>query len=124
MRTAQQLTIKGAHRLAQAKDTSLWRIRDRSMAPEFLPGDSVYVSPRLAPDTGDMVVARLANGPCLLRRYKASGKKAFALIPKDRRWPTIRVNSRSPGEVVGVVFLHSRKMRIDGKPRSAWSDAP
>ena len=35
-----------------------------------------------------------------------------------------RANAKSPGEVLGVAFMHSRKMRIDGKPRSAWSDAP
>lgn len=117
------LTQRSAERLAMAKDTSLWRIRDASMAPELLPGDSVYISPRLVPQSGDLVVARVASG-CLLGRYRARGRKAFELIPENKRWPTVRVNAKSPGEVLGVAFMHSRKMRIDGKPRSAWRDAP
>src|SRR5262249_15064359 len=119
--TTKDLTNKSAQRLAKAKDTSLWRACDGSMAPEFLPGDAVYVIPRLVPQTGDLVVARLADGSPLLGRYKARrGKKAFDLIPDDKRWPTVRVNAKAPGEVVGVAFLHSRKMRPGGQPRSEW----
>jgi SOS-response transcriptional repressor LexA len=119
------LTLKQAHRLACAEDTSAWKIRDGSTAPEFLPGDCVLINHRLTPQAGDLVVARLATGSCHLGRYKARReKKAFDLIPEDKRWPTIRINAKSPGEVLGVAFMHSRKMRIDGKPRSAWRDAP
>jgi SOS-response transcriptional repressor LexA len=123
-RTAQQLTIKQAQRLMMAKDTKRWRILDASMAPEFLPGDSVHVNPRLVPQRGDVVVARLANGSHLFGRYTARRGKAFDLIPEDKRRPVERINARSPGEVLGVAFMHTRKMRIDGEPRSAWSDAP
>jgi SOS-response transcriptional repressor LexA len=121
--TAQQLTLMQAQRLTEAKDTSRWRIRDGSMAPEFLPGDSVFVSPRLAPETGDLVLVRVTGG-CVMGRYRARGKKAFDLIPDDKRWPTVRVRAKSSGEVVGVAFLHSRRMRFGDQPRHTRSARP
>jgi hypothetical protein len=90
--TLAPLTDEGLERLATAKEIRFWRIRDASMAPEFLPGDSLYVSPRLVPETGDLVVARLADGSPLIGRYKAGGgKKAFDVVPADKRRPVERI---------------------------------
>jgi hypothetical protein len=102
--TIATLTDEDFDWLTSARDTRLWRILDASMAPDLLPGDAVYVSPRLAPLTGDLILARLADGSCLLRRYKARG--------------------RMPGEVVGVAFMDLRKMRPGGRPRSKWGTRP
>jgi hypothetical protein len=91
------------------------------MAPEFLPGDSLHTNPQLMPETGDLAVARRADGSLLIGHYKARrGKKDFALVPADKRRSTERFGAKS---LLGVAFLHTRKMRIDGKPRSAWRAA-
>ena len=122
--TVATLTDEDFDWLESARDTRLWRILDASMAPEFLPGDALYASLRLVPETGDLVVARLADGLPIIGRYKARrGRKAFDVIPADKRRPAARINAKSPGEVLGVAFMHRRKMQIDGKPRAAWSDA-
>jgi hypothetical protein len=108
--------------LDQARDTQRWRIVDASMAPEFLPGDSLHTNPQLVPETGDLAVARRADGSRLIGHYKARrGKKDFDLVPVDERRPTERFGAKS---LLGVAFMHTRKMRIDGKPRSAWRAAP
>jgi hypothetical protein len=82
-----------------------YRITDASLAPEFLPGDVVIVSPKWRPANGDMVLVRLTGGGYQFTPHKSRGKKA-------------------PGRVVGVMIAHQRKMRIDGKPRCMWKPHP
>ena len=109
--TAKKLTIatmtdEDFDWLVSARDTQLWRILDASMAPEFLPGDVLDVSLRVVPETGDLVVACLADGTAVMGSYKARrGKKAFDVIPADKRRPAARINAKSPGELLGVAFM-------------------
>lgn len=90
-------------------------IEDESMSPEFAPGDHVIVDPDVAPQAGDFVVARSADGDApALRLYRALerlGGEAAELVPLNAAWPTRQIDRRQPGRIVGTMVEHRRYRR-------------
>lgn len=105
--TARQL---GRHAFALVVD-------GESMLPDFRPGDLVVVDPDASVRPGDIVVAKLERDQAAtLKKYRSrgadgDGHPVFELMPLNDDYPTLLVNSASPGQVIGPVIEHRRKMR-------------
>ncbi len=88
-----------------------------SMTPEFNPGDKVIVDPNQAVFPGAFVVAKVesANG-ATLKKYRDRGVddqgiEQFDLVPLNEDFPTIRINARNPGSIIGVVIEKRKRYR-------------
>jgi SOS-response transcriptional repressor LexA len=89
-------------------------IADRSMAPEFQPGDRVIVDPEADPKPGDFVVAHVqGDSEAVLRKFRprataGAGKQDCELAPINPDWPTTYIKAESPGEIIGTVVERRR----------------
>lgn len=87
-----------------------------SMAPVFSPGDLVVVDPDRQPKPGDIVIAKLdREEAATLKKYRPrghddEGNEVFELVPLNEDWPTLRVDAKNPGRVIGVVVEHRRRL--------------
>jgi SOS-response transcriptional repressor LexA len=88
-----------------------------SMINEFQPGDKVIVDPSEAVHPGAFVVAKVQgiNG-ATLKKYRdrgadENGNEQFDLVPLNEDFSTIRVNSKNPGSIIGVVIEKRTRYR-------------
>lgn len=97
-------------------DAQALRVIDDAMAPDMVTGELIVMSPSVTPIRDDIVIAQINGGHPLLRRYiprgnDRLGQPVFDLISTAPDWPTITVNSSNPGNILGVVVSHVRKLR-------------
>jgi SOS-response transcriptional repressor LexA len=89
-------------------------IKDKTMAPDFQPGDRVIVDPEVSPDPGDFVVAHIqGEHEAILRKFRprgasAEGNRQCELVALNPDWPTAQINRDSPGSVIGTVVERRR----------------
>jgi SOS-response transcriptional repressor LexA len=92
-------------------------VEGESMIDEFYPGDIVIVDPEIAPRPGDYVVARLTKEETVtFRKYRPrgsdrSGRPVIELAPLNEDYPTIVMDGRRPGSVVGTMLEHRKYRR-------------
>lgn len=87
-------------------------IRDESMEPEFRAGEEIIIDPKLKPESDkDYVLARLASGEHLFRRYRARSATAYDLVPDNPEWETVSVTSRAPATILGTLIEHRKRRR-------------
>ncbi|MGT2444495.1 helix-turn-helix domain-containing protein [Ensifer adhaerens] len=85
------------------------RIEDRSMVPQFLPGDIVIVDSGVAPEPGAFVVAqKYPSKGGLVRKYQSRGEdeegRALAdLSPLNPDYPTDTIVVGKTGEITGFI---------------------
>jgi len=89
------------------------------MTPTLRPGDRLRVSYRRAPQTGEVVVARLADGTVAVkraaeRRTTASGRPAWWLLSDN---PDEGVDSRHRGPVPDEDVIAVTLARVWPRPR-------
>lgn len=91
-------------------------IEDDSMVDEFMPGEEIVIDPDVRPEgEDDFVLARLANGEHLFRRYRPRGKDgnsgAYDLVAENPHWKTVSVTAADAGTVriLGTMVEHRRK---------------
>lgn len=89
-------------------------VADESMVPDYAPSDIVIVQPGLEPMCGDDVVARLPDGPAVIRRFRDRGEdktgfRVFDLFSTDPNFITITVNLDNRVNILGVIIEHRRK---------------
>lgn len=91
------------------------KVEGNSMEPDFQPGDTIIVDPERAPRPGDLVVARIdAHNAATFKRYRvkaaAKGRMQVELVPLNPDWPTLSIDERNGGRLVGVVTDHIRRL--------------
>lgn len=92
-------------------------VRGDHMLPFFRPGDVIIIDPDAALRPGDIVLAKLEREELpTLGKYRArgddeNGAMAFELAPLNEDYPTVLVNARNPGEIIGPVLEHRRRLR-------------
>ena len=80
-----------------------------SMVPDIGPGDKVIVDPEVMPWPGAFVVAQIDDEPmATVKRYRDRGRDQdgnaiIELAASNPDYPTLRIDSRSPGRIVGTV---------------------
>jgi SOS-response transcriptional repressor LexA len=93
------------------------RVEGDSMSPEFRPGSIIIVDPGVAPNPGDMVVAKLdRDETATFKKFRPrgvgkGGKEVIELVPINPDWPTLVMDGGNPGRIIGTVVSHLRKMR-------------
>lgn len=90
------------------------QVPDESMDPFFKQGDFVFADKTLTPQTGGYVIARLASGFEVIRRYKeyqdpVLGENQKELVAESSFFPVIKF-SETPFEILGTIFEHKRFM--------------
>lgn len=96
---------------AAAAESVALQVNDNSMEPTFREGERVFIDPGINPQENDYVVARLASGEHLLRRYLLRRSGAFDLVAENPDFQTLTVNSAVRAEIVGVVVEHHRNLK-------------
>ena len=92
-------------------------IRDESMAPEFREGDRIIVDPEVTPQPGDFVIAKLdRDGEATFKKFRergadADGATRIELVPLNPDWPTLAINTETPGRIIGTMVEHRRYRR-------------
>ncbi|WP_208179103.1 LexA family transcriptional regulator [Sinorhizobium medicae] len=90
------------------------RIEDRSMAPNFLPGDIIIVDAGIKPEPGNFVVGQAyPTKGGVFRKYRlkgtdADGKEVVDLVPLNSDFPTTTITVTSTGEITGCLREHRR----------------
>lgn len=85
--------------------------------PSFRVGDLIIVDPTVAPNPGEFVIARLHEdnetlfAQYHLRRERESGQKFVELAPLNPAFPTIVMDWRHPGQIIGTMIEHRRYWR-------------
>lgn len=90
-------------------------IKGDSMLPEFKPGDRVIIDPNIAPQPGDLVVAKNGDNEATFKKYRPrgigpDGIEVFELVPLNDDYPTIRSDS-SAVRIVGTMVEHRKYRR-------------
>lgn len=88
------------------------QVPDESMDPFFKQGDFVFADKTLIPQTGGYVIARLASGFEVIRRYREYqdpilGENQKELVAENEFFPTIKFSETS-FEILGTIFEHKR----------------
>ncbi len=92
-------------------------IDDRSMEPDFQPGDKVIIDPMVRPRPGDFVIAKRDNDQeatfkkYRLRSQDEHGRDVIELTPLNSDWPTLMIDRDNPGHIVGTMVEHRRYRR-------------
>ena len=92
-------------------------IEDRSMEPDFQPGDKVIIDPMVRPRPGDFVVAKRDNDQeatfkkYRLRSLDEQGCDVIELKPLNLDWLTVMIDRDNPGHIVGTMVEHRRYRR-------------
>lgn len=94
-------------------------VSGRSMEPTLSPGDRLWVSYRRTPQTGDLVVARFADGTVAVkraveRRTTRSGAPGWWLLSDN---PDDGVDSRHRGAVAEGDVIAVTVARVWPRPR-------
>lgn len=88
-----------------------------SMETEYREGDRVLIDPAAPVRPGDVVVAKLDKcDAATLKQYRSRGDDEqgcpmFELVPFNNNYPTELVSSKNPGQIIGPVIEHTRKVR-------------
>jgi len=92
-------------------------VKGTSMAPDFREDDKIIVDPGVAPQPGDLVVAKLdAEEEPTFKKYRprgtdSEGRPLIDLVPLNEDWPTLRIDADHPGHIIGTVIEHRRFLR-------------
>jgi len=88
-----------------------------SMLPEFAPDDLIIIDTGLEPLPGDYVVA-VTEGDMegTFKKYRPrgldeDGHPIIELTPLNPDYPTLTINSKNPGRIVGTMIEHRRYRR-------------
>ena len=87
-------------------------IKGTSMLPRFLEGDRIIIDPDIEPIPGDFVVAKEdRDGGAVFKQYRPRGFDArrrpiIELTPLNEAWPTIILDVRNPGRIIGTMVEH------------------
>lgn len=87
-------------------------IRGDSMEPLFSEGDLVVIDPDVSLRPGDFVVAQIADGESVFRRYRdigqnSDGNRVFELMPLNTLYASVRSDT-SQLTIMGVMVEHRR----------------
>lgn len=94
---------------AFALDVKYEAMHDPSGPDSFRVGETIVCDPEAKVKPGDFVLAVVSNEEeAVFRRYLARGPSGFELAPLNHAWPTIIVNKRNPGRIIGKVVRHIR----------------
>ncbi len=92
-------------------------IDGQSMLPEFKPGDIIVVDTGLDPLPGDYVVALIDNdNQATFKKYRPRGENengnpVIELAPLNSDYPTLIIDERRPGRIIGTMIEHRRYRR-------------
>lgn len=92
-------------------------IKGNSMAPEFQENDKIVVDPDIAPQPGDLVVAKLEDEEeATFKKFRprgvdGAGRPVIDLVPLNDDWPTLHVDADHPGRIIGTIIEHRRYLR-------------
>lgn len=92
-------------------------LEGESMLPEFKPGDIVIVDTGLEPMPGDFVVAMIDNdNQATFKKYRPRGldDEGFPIIelaPLNTDYPTLIIDEKRPGRIIGTMIEHRRYRR-------------
>lgn len=95
------------------------QVKDESMEPELLVGDTLIIDPDILPTPGDLVVVQYKeNNEAIIRRYKQLSMdkefKEFALLATNENWPTININHQNDCRLHGTIVGLIRKIKKNG----------
>ncbi|WOE40669.1 LexA family protein [Acinetobacter chinensis] len=87
-------------------------IQGMSMAPDFLPGDSIVVDASLTPQPGSFVVAQNGSYEATFKKYRVIGydeygREEFELVPLNPDYPVLSSREHKIS-VIGVMVRHVR----------------
>jgi SOS-response transcriptional repressor LexA len=94
------------------------KVQGSSMEPEFMAGDVIIVDPNIQPRPGDFVVAKLdGEEKATFKRYRdrgtdGDGARVIELVPSNPDYPTLRIDSGSPGKIIATMVEHRRRRRF------------
>ena len=92
-------------------------IRGESMLPEFHEGDKIIIDPEIAPQPGDLVIAKLdGDDEATFKKYRprgvdGAGAPVIELVPLNDDWPTLIITADKPGRILGTMVEHRRYRR-------------
>jgi SOS-response transcriptional repressor LexA len=86
------------------------RIKGESMLPKYNPGDVVIIDPEVAPQAGDMVVAKNTEEEATFKKYRPRGtnergEMTFELVPLNEDFATLH-SERDHLHIIGVEIEH------------------
>lgn len=90
-------------------------IEGMSMAPDFLPGDSIVVDASLAPQPGSYVIAQNGSYEATFKKYRVTGydeygREEFELVPLNPDYPTLSSREHKIS-IIGVMVRHERSYK-------------
>lgn len=92
-------------------------VKGDSMAPDFAEDDKIIIDPDVAPQPGDLVVAKLeGDEEATFKKYRprgfdAGGQPIIDLVPLNEDWPTLRIDADRHGRIIGTMVEHRRYRR-------------
>lgn len=90
-------------------------IEGMSMAPDFLPGDSIVVDASIAPQPGSFVIAQNGTSEATFKKYRVIGydefgREEFELVPLNPDYPTLSSREHKIA-IIGVMVMHMRQYK-------------
>lgn len=90
-------------------------VEGMSMAPDFLPGDSIVVDASLAPQPGSYVIAQNGSYEATFKKYRVTGydeygREEFELVPLNPDYPTLSSKEHKIS-IIGVMVRHMRNYK-------------
>lgn len=90
-------------------------IEGMSMAPDFLPGDSIVVDASIAPQPGSFVIAQNGTTEATFKKYRVIGydefgREEFELVPLNPDYPTLSSREHKIA-IIGVMVMHMRQYK-------------
>ena len=87
-------------------------VEGMSMAPEFLPGDSIVIDASLSPQPGSYVIAQNGSYEATFKKYRVIGydeygREEFELVPLNPDYPTLSSREHKIS-IIGVMVRHMR----------------
>lgn len=87
-------------------------VEGMSMAPDFLPGDSLVIDASLAPQPGSFVIAQNGSYEATFKKYRVTGydeygREEFELVPLNSDYPTLSSREHKI-TIIGVMVRHMR----------------
>lgn len=87
-------------------------IKGESMLPDFREGDRVIIDPSVAPNPGDLVVAKNGDHEATFKKYRPRGinehgEQVIELVPLNPDFPSLR-SDICPINIIGTMVEHRR----------------
>lgn len=100
---------------AKPSDVFGLTVEGMSMAPEFLPGDSLVIDASLAPQPGSFVIAQNGSYEATFKKYRVIGydeygREEFELVPLNPDYPTLSSRDHKIS-IIGVMVRHERSYK-------------